>query len=114
MVSNLQHYPYATITNKTPYATHQYLLKWSGVDVYYASTKICSVDYINEGIASGGKWTASSRGVCLITIITAVIALPSLPDGLVCDSYQSSGTSYSQFAIIMDGDDACRVVRVVK
>ena len=80
LVSNLQHYPYATITNKTPYATHQYLSKWSGVDVYYASTKICSVDYINEGIASGGKWTASSRGVCLITIITAVIALPSLPD----------------------------------
>merc|ERR1711865_131293 len=117
MVSNLQHYPYVHITNNTPYATRsgQPRPDWSidddddGVNVVYEG---CSNDYVYEAIAPGGSWTASSRGVCLVRIISAILALPGLPDGLTCGRYKSSGTSYSQYSIIMDGEDACSVVRI--
>ena len=100
MVSNLQHYPYVHITNNTPYATRYPY----GVNVVYVG---CSSDYVYEAIAPGGSWTASSRGVCLVYRIAAVLALPGLPDGFVCGRYKSSGTSYSQYSIIMDGDNTC-------
>ena len=126
MVSNLQHYPYVHITNNTPYATPASApRKWPfyddddnwpgtpthGVHVVYNGSW-CSDDYVYEAIAPGGSWTASSRGVCLVYRIRVVLALPGLPDGLTCRLYKSSGTSYSQYSIIMDGEDACSVVRI--
>ena len=116
MVSNLQHYPYVTITNKTPYATNRYLPSIGGHQllddktyVKYA-THFCSNDYIQEIIVSGGTWTASSRGACLVTKIEATLTRPN-GGSWECDSYRSSGTSYSQFSIIMGyGDDGCCVL----
>ena len=106
MVSNLQHYPYVHITNNTPYATRYPY----GVNVVYVG---CSSDYVYEAIGGyGGSWTASSRGVCLVNTISAFLAFPGFPDGLECGQYKSSGTSYSQYSIIMDGEDACSVVRI--
>ena len=74
----------------------------------------CSIDYVVDAIASGGSWMASSRGTCLVTNIYATLTIPDpdSPDGagiLECKHYHSSGTSFSQFSIIMDGDDACIV-----
>ena len=76
---------------------------------------ICSTDLVVDPIAPGGTWTASSRGVCLVTYIYAALHIPDpdFPDAagiLECKHYHSSGTSYSQFSIIMDGEDACCVL----
>ena len=106
MVSNLQHYQYVTITNKTPYDTPQ------GKDNH------CSVQYHSPFCSDDGyslpaqqTWTASSRGACLVHSISAILALPGLPDGLECTPYWSvMGTSYSIFSILMKGDDACCVL----
>ena len=112
MVTNLQ-YPNAAITNKTPYDTYVRKEDYYGPPnngVFYV-TPFCSNDYIYDVIASGGTWTASSRGGCLIGIILAAVTRPDLPDGyLKCASYQSSGTSYGTFSILMKGDDACCVL----
>ena len=105
MVSNLQHYPYVHITNNTPYATRYPY----GVNVVYVG---CSSDYVYEAIAPGGSWTASSRGLCLVHFVSAILALPGYGGGKDCGQYKSSGTSYSQYSIIMDGEDACSVVRI--
>ena len=120
MVSNLQHYPYVAVTNKTPYATTPpyasdnwppHYIKY-GISVAYALLNagiFCSEDLVTEVIPSGGTWTASSRGACLVGAIYARVN----PDGrsyLECTPYKSSGTSYSIFSIIMKGDDACCVL----
>ena len=118
MVSNLQHYPYVTITNKTPYATMAPYVTTAppiytkyGVWIEYEST-FCSNDYVGDAIASGGSWTASSRGACLVRTIHATLTIPvGYRKNLSCTHYWSVwGTSYSQFSIIMDGDDACCVL----
>ena len=98
MVSNLQHYPYVTITNKTPY-----------VSVVYSSLKFCRNDSIDEVIAPGGTWTASSRGNCFFF---TSLTIPDVRNkrgtsALTCASYASSGTSYLIYSILMKGDDAC-------
>ena len=132
MVSNLQHYPYVHITNNTPYATPASApRKWPFYDddddpagptyVLHAVHVVynggyCADDYVYEAIAPGGSWTASSRGLCLVHFVSAILALPGFPDGFECGQYKSSGTSYSQYSIIMDGDChdvcACSVVRI--
>jgi hypothetical protein len=77
-------YPLAKVTNKTPYAA-------SGT-VHYMSA-FCKNDKFS--VAAGATWTASSRGSCLITGISASLAGAKKP----VISYSSSGTSYSQFFI---------------
>ena len=82
-------------------------------------------DIIREVLAPGEKWTASSRGICLLKKNFATLTISpgcagnstwnNNSDGagtLTCKHYHSSGTSYSQFAIVMDGEDACSVVRI--
>ena len=125
MVSNLQHYPYVTITNKTPYDTFEANDNWDHnhkhdgyrdlLDTWVDySTHACSAD--NAGvIVSGDAWTASSRGACLVYRIHASLTVPDVrtkrgTSALTCASYASSGTSYSIFSIIMDGEDACCVL----
>ena len=119
MVSNLQKYPYVTITNKTPkdtfpnYIDHDVYgfgdLTHHTVYVVYNSG-LCSTDYIDDGLAPGGTWTASSRGACLVKEIVVTLTHPWHPDGLACAPYTSSGTSYSIYSILMKGDDACCVL----
>lgn len=93
-------YPDVKIHNSTPFhATGK--VEYDGF--------FCSDD--NYSVKSGGDW-AHSRGVCLITKITATI---DTPIGRVnATSYDSSGTSYSNFAIIRIGDQyQFQVTRIV-
>ena len=75
------HYPYVAITSKTPYTT-------SYGSVYYFSYDCCSSD-ITGVIAPGDKWTASSRGVCLVIEICSGLAKNG--DYFACRPYESSG-----------------------
>jgi hypothetical protein len=92
-------YPLAHITNSTGYAA-------SGT-VHYASA-FCSND--NYSVAAHGQWTASGRGVCLITEVSATLYVNGTP--VKATPYTSSGTSYSQFAIIQTGPNSFAVTRV--
>lgn len=57
-------------------------------------------------------WTAKSRGVCLLTKITATV---HLEDGTEAEArpYQSSGTSYSGFAVVQLSENTFAVSRLV-
>jgi len=76
--------------------------------VEYASI-FCSDD--NYDVQRDETWRASSRGVCLVTRITATVKTPS--GNIQAEPYTSSGTSYSQFAIIQVGVNKFQVTRVV-
>lgn len=93
-------YPLVQITNSVPAA--------SMIDgtVSYMS---CSGDsYILT--KKQKKWTATSRGICLVTEITATVTIAD--DEVAATSYTSSGTSYSEFAVISK-DGLYQVTRVV-
>ena len=97
----LQHYPYVQVTNKTPYDC-------TDGNVIYLGGMFCSNDAF-----PGGTWSASSRDTWLVTYITATLTLPDGTENpLWCSPYKSTGTSFSEFSIIMKGEDACSVVRV--
>lgn len=85
-------YPYVNITNSTGYSV-------SG-EVDYMSI-FCSND--NYGMGPYKSWTASGRGVCLVTQITANVSTPG--GNVTATPYTSSGTSYSQFAVIQTNDN---------
>ncbi len=92
-------YPKVHISNST-----QHFVKG---EVKYASAFCSNDDYTadpNKG------WTASSRGVCLLTEITATVIVDG--NDVKATSYTSSGTSYSQFAVIKihEGYAVTRVV----
>lgn len=93
-------YPLVEIKNSTNYIA-------SG-KVSYASI-FCSDD--NYSVTPLTTWKASSRGVCLLTKITATLKTPS--GDIVATPYESSGTSYSQFAIIQTGPNSFAVTRIV-
>ncbi|WFR63759.1 hypothetical protein P9222_05675 [Paenibacillus amylolyticus] len=76
--------------------------------VEYASL-FCSDD--NYAVQREETWQASSRGACLVTRITATVRTPS--GNIEAEPYTSSGTSYSQFAIIQVGPNRFQVTRVV-
>lgn len=76
--------------------------------VEYASI-FCSDD--NYAVQRDETWTASSRGVCLVTRITATVRTPS--GNIEAEPYTSSGTSFSKFAIIQVGVNKFQVTRVV-
>ena len=79
--------------------------------VYYAGAPVfCSND--SYSVTPNTAWTASSRGSCLVTKITATVKTPN--GDVKATSYTSSGTSYSQFAVINHGDgDNFQVTRRV-
>lgn len=62
--------------------------------VTYASA-FCSDDKYTA--TPGVTWKASSRGVCLVKEITAVVRTPT--GDILATPYTSSGTSYSQFMV---------------
>ncbi|MDO7850317.1 hypothetical protein [Hymenobacter convexus] len=93
-------YTNVSITDSTPYGA-------SG-KVSYASIFCSNDDYTVS--ANGGNWTASSRGVCLVTEISATVFTPSGP--VVAAPYTSSGTAYSQFAIVQTGPNSYAVTRL--
>ncbi len=93
-------YPLVKITNSTNYVV-------SG-KVSYMSI-FCSDD--NYTVSPNTMWEASSRGVCLLTEITATVKTPN--GNIVATPYTSSGTSYSNFAIIQTGANSFAVTRIV-
>lgn len=94
-------YPPVSITNSTPFSAFG--------EVNYASF-LCSDDRYNVA-GNGATWTASSRGVCLLTRITAIVRTPS--GDIAATPYTSSGTSYSEFVIIQTGPNQFAVTRRV-
>ncbi len=94
-------YPKVKIHNSTPYICKG--------KVFYASI-FCSDDNYTV-TPSPDTWVAASRGVCLVTKITAHV---HLDDGTIVEAkpYTSSGTSYSDFSVISRGKEYV-VTRVV-
>ena len=94
-------YPRITIKNDTPYDTLP-------GGTYVLESSFCHSDDILEGIASRDTWTEpTSRGLCLVAKIAATLILPDGGGPLQCQDYNSVGTSYSIYSIIMDGDRCC-------
>lgn len=86
------------ISNSTNYAVRGH--------VSYAA---CSGDDFE--IQPMQSWTAKSRGVCLLTRISATVYTPD--HTVDAESYRSSGTSYSQFSILQLDPGKYTVSRVV-
>lgn len=93
-------YPLVEIKNSTNF------IATGNVD--YASI-FCSND--SYTVTPLTTWKAKSRGVCLLTKITATVQTPT--GNIVATPYESSGTSYSQFAIIQTGPTSFAVTRIV-
>jgi hypothetical protein len=93
-------YPCVNIVNSTNYIA-------SG-KVSYMSIFCSNDDYT---VTPGTSWTAGSRGVCLVTEISAVVQTPN--GNIQAAPYTSSGTSYSQFAIIQTSPTSFEVTRRV-
>jgi len=89
------HYPYVSVVNSTPYNIE------NGVVSYMD----CKADNFNIPATPGASWQASSRGVCLVTTITAAVG--GGPNNTLVDAipYTSSGTAYSQFAVIQTSNN---------
>ncbi|MFL6198679.1 MAG: hypothetical protein ACJ76J_05865 [Thermoanaerobaculia bacterium] len=93
-------YPPVQITNSTPYNA------WGRV--HFRSAFCRDDDY---HVTTGTTWTGPGRGVCLVTRITATVKTPK--GDIVATPYESSGTSFSRFAIIQTGPDSFQVTRIV-
>jgi hypothetical protein len=57
----------------------------------------------NYSIPPLGSWTGPGRGACLITWISGIVQ--TSPNPTTATRYTSSGTSYSQFAVIQIGSN---------
>lgn len=84
-------YPLVSVSNSVQYVV-------SGT-VEYASA-FCSND--DFALTPNTVWTATSRGACLVTKITATVKTPQ--GNIDATPYESSGTSFSQYAVINYGD----------
>lgn len=94
-------YPLVNIVNSTS-------LDVKG-EVDYMSN-FCSDDSFT--ISPNASWTAESRGVCLVTKVSATVQTPSGKVDAI--PYTSSGTSYSMFVIIQTGPLNFEVTRRVE
>jgi hypothetical protein len=94
-------YPDVNVLNSTKYPV-------TG-GVTYESI-FCSNDTFNIPAGPGTSWS-NSRGVCLIDSVYAVVQYNGT--SVQATPYSSSGTSYSQFAIIDQGDGHFAVTRVI-
>ena len=93
-------YPKVQILNSTQYVvrgTIHYLTEFCDNDDYY--------------ITPGTIWTRPSRVVCLITKVDALVTTPN--GDIWATPYESSGTSYGQFAVIQTGPASFEVTRRV-
>ena len=92
-------YPLVTITNSTNF--------YANGTVEYLSGFCSNDDYTANGFSS---WTATDRGTCLVSGITATVTTPSGP--VTAIPYSSTGTSYSQFAIVQLSAGSFQVTRL--
>ena len=93
-------YPPVHISNSTPYN--------AGGEVTYDSA-FCSKDEYQLTPAPN-SWTASSRGACLVNKITCTVYTPTAR--YEATPYTSSGTSYSQFALVQTDDGGFQITRL--
>jgi hypothetical protein len=93
-------YPVVTIFDSTNYIA-------SGKVSY--SSLLCADD--SYSVTPNTQWAATSRGACLVTQISATVRTPQ--GDIVATPYTSSGTSYSQFAVISTGPNSFEVIRRV-
>ena len=100
---DVEHYTYVHIENESKF-------EMTG-KVHYASFWFFRCGDDNFKIMPHSSWTATSKGVCLVTRISAYTTNHNdyALDHEVC-SYESSGTAYSQFAITHDGSCAYNIV----
>ncbi|GIL67117.1 hypothetical protein Vafri_20566 [Volvox africanus] len=95
-------YPKVTIVNSTPYVARgqvDYLSLFCSDDGYTVS-------------ANGATWTGPDRGVCLVKRVSATLNTPQ--GNVEAEAYTSSGTAYSQYAIIYQPNgNGFAVTRVV-
>ena len=92
-------YPLVNIHNSTNYNAEG--------RVEYASIFCKYNDYF---VTPNTSWQASSRGICLVTKISVVVATET---GHHEATYTSPGTSYSKFVIIQAGIDKFEITRRV-
>ena len=121
----LQHYPYVTITNKTPFDVRppmkddslkfrllNFSVGYLGVDAMCFLGFCCPYDFMNEGLSYGQTITASSRGLCLVDQIYATLWYYTeerdYNTKVICAPYHSSGTSHSIYSILLKGNDVNR------
>ena len=64
-----------------------------------------------ERIPPDTTWTASIRGICLVTEITAIVKTPS--GDIAATPYVSLGSSDSRFAIIQTGENQFKVTYAI-
>jgi hypothetical protein len=93
-------YPKVQILNSTPYNA-------SGTVVL--ATIFCSND--DYSVTPTNTWTGPERGVCLVSEINARVKTPN--GDVWAKSYTSSGTSFSQYAIVQTGPTTFEVNRRV-
>lgn len=93
-------YDLVSITNSTEFIATGH--------VKYVSLFCADDDY---DVTPNTTWKASSRGVCLLSEISAVVKTPN--GDIVATPYTSAGTTYSQFAIVRTGPTSFRVTRLV-
>lgn len=92
-------YDCVKITNGTNYPVNG--------KVTYA-TFFCSDDSYN--MAPDSTWQARSRGVCLVTEVTATVMVDSKP--VIAQPYVSTGTGYSDFIVSPAGQGTFLVTRI--
>jgi hypothetical protein len=91
-------YPPIQILDATPYNVR-------GTVVYMG--QFCSND--DYSVTPINTWTGPKRGICLLNEINALVETPN--GDIWAKSYTSSGTSYSQYAVVQTGPNTFEVVR---
>jgi hypothetical protein len=93
-------YPVVHISNSTGYPA-------TGTVTY--PSFVCSDDNYSITPPNQHDWRAGGRGLCLVSRITATLTING--KSVTAAPYESSGTSYSEFAIIQIGENYA-VVRI--
>jgi hypothetical protein len=93
-------YPRVQILDSTPYNVRGTVV---------LATIFCSND--DYSVTPTNTWTGPERGVCLVSEINALVKTPK--GEVWAKSYTSSGTSYSQFAVVQTGETTFEVIRRV-
>ncbi|WP_416430757.1 hypothetical protein [Piscirickettsia salmonis] len=93
---NVNSYPVVHILNSAGYAVKG--------TISYDSALCSDEDYV---VGSYAAWSSQSRGVCLVSKITAI----NINTGESGHAYESSGTSYSQFVVYRDESGKPAVTR---
>ena len=82
---------------------------YSATGTVHLASAFCSNDRYSAD--ANTTWTQSRRGVCLLDKISAILVTP---EGTVeAAPYVSSGTSYSQFAILQTAPGQFQVTRLI-